>query len=117
MAKNTLNAFVSNCNIYGIMAAVYGFAIEHYLHPMQVYIVGSKQEKLTLKYFNESLKAYYPLKIVDILDPEKNKWKLKKLRYPILDSATAYVCFDGSCKSVRKPANIGKVIRGKNNAK
>ncbi|MCW4016400.1 MAG: DUF255 domain-containing protein [Candidatus Bathyarchaeota archaeon] len=111
-AKKTLEFFASNYQRHGLMGAVYGLAVEMHLHSMQIHIVGSRKDGVTSRFLNESLKAYNPLKVVEVLDPEHEKDRLKGLRYPVTDVPTAYVCFGGICKSVEDPEKVAEVIRG-----
>jgi uncharacterized protein len=109
-AEKTLKYFVSGYHRYGIMGAVYGLAVEMFLHPMQIHIVGSRKDDATRRFLKESLKAYYPLKVVETLDSEHNPDRLNSLGYPATDTPIAYVCFEGTCKSVDAPENIAKTV-------
>jgi uncharacterized protein YyaL (SSP411 family) len=112
-AEKTLERFVSSYQRYGIMGAVYGLAVELFLHPMQIHIVGSREDDATGRFLKESLRAYYPLKVVETLDPEHNQDRLNALGYPVTETPTAYVCFAGTCKSVDDPEKIAKTVGGK----
>ncbi len=111
-AKKTLEYFASNYQQYGIMAAVYGLAVELYLLPMQIHIVGSLKDGVTRRFRGESLRAYNPLKIVETLDPVLDRDRLKTLGYPITETSTAYVCFEGKCASVASPKEVAGKIGG-----
>jgi len=110
-AKKTLEYFASDYQRYGIMAAVYGLAVELYLHPMQIHIVGSMKDAVTRRFLSESLRVYNPLKVVETLDPVLDRGRLENLGYPVADVPTAYVCFEGKCNSVEDPEEIAKTIR------
>jgi uncharacterized protein YyaL (SSP411 family) len=110
-AKKTLEFFTSSYRKYGITGAVYGLAVEMYLHPMQIHIVGSLGDTRTSKFRSESLQAYNPLKIVETLDPILDYNRLVTLGYPVTDPPKAYVCYEGKCNSVKDPENIAKFIR------
>jgi uncharacterized protein YyaL (SSP411 family) len=110
-ARKTLEFFASRYQRYGIVGANYGLAVERYLHPMQIHIVGSRKNDLTGMFIKEALREYNPLKAVEVLDPEQDKDRLKGLEYPITDVPTAYVCFGGTCKSVKDPKKMTKAIR------
>jgi uncharacterized protein YyaL (SSP411 family) len=97
VARETLEFFSSAYQQYGIMGAVYGLAVELYLYPMQVHIVGSLKDNRTRRFFDESLRAYNPLKVVEIIDPTTDTKRLKTLGYPVKDMPTSYVCFEGAC--------------------
>lgn len=111
-ARKTLEYFAPNYQRYGIMAAVYGLAVEYYLHPMQVQIVGPRNDPVTRRFRSESLRAYNPLKVVEVIDPIVDTERLKKLRYPVAEKPTAYVCFEGTCNSVEDSGEIAKKIGG-----
>ncbi len=109
--KKTLEYFASDYQKYGIIAAGYGLAVELYLHPMQVHIVSSMKDVVSRRFRGESLRAYNPLKVVETLDPVLDRDRLKALGYPVTEAPTAYVCFEGTCKSVEDPEKIAKNIR------
>jgi hypothetical protein len=110
-AKETLEFFVSSIQRYGIMASVYGLAAELYLHPMPVHIVGSRKDYVTRRFLTESLRAYFPLKVVEVIDPDADSERLKSLGYPVADAPTTYVCFEGTCNLVEKPEKMGEAVR------
>jgi len=110
-AKKILEFFALDYKGYGIMGAVYGLAVELYLHPMQIHVVGSLKDVVTRQFRRESLKAYSPLKIVETLDPILDHDRLEILGYPVTETPTAYVCFEGKCNSVKDPKNIAKSIK------
>ena len=112
-AKKTLEYFASDYERYGIIGAVYGLAVELYLHPMQVHIVGSMKDAVTSQFRDESLRTYNPLKVVETLDPVLDRDRLKALGYPATESPTAYVCFEGTCNSVEDPKEIRERLGSK----
>jgi len=109
-AKKTLEHFASGYQRDGIMGAVYGLAVELYLHPMQIHIVGSLKDDVTRWFLMESLRAYNPLKVVEVIDPTSDTERLKNLGYPFTEKPTAYVCFEGTCNSVEDPEEITKTV-------
>ncbi|MCW4034573.1 MAG: AGE family epimerase/isomerase, partial [Candidatus Bathyarchaeota archaeon] len=113
VAKKTLDFFALNYQRYGVMGAVYGLAVEWFLHPMQVHVVGSKKSESTTRFLEQSLKAYYPIKVVEVVDPTQNKHRINKLGYQADNVARAYVCFGGSCNVVEDSTKIAEHIRGK----
>ena len=110
VAEKTLEHFASIYQQYGIMAADYGVSVEQFLHPMQVQIVGSRKDDATNNLRVESLRAYNPLKIVEMLDPVLDADRLKVLGYPVADLPMAYVCFEGKCTSVKNPKELSEKI-------
>jgi uncharacterized protein YyaL (SSP411 family) len=109
-AKKTLEFFVPSIQRYGIMGCVYGLAAELYLHRMQVHIVGSRKDYVTRLFLKESLRAYNPLKVVEVIDPDADAQRLKSLGYPVAAVPTAYVCFEGTCNSVEDPEKIAEML-------
>jgi uncharacterized protein YyaL (SSP411 family) len=110
-ARKTLQYFAPHIQRYGIMAAVYGLAVEYYLHPMQIHVVGPRDDSVTQKFRSESLRVYNPLKVVEVIDPTVNSERLKKLRYPSAAKPTAYIC-SRICNSVESPEEVAKKIGG-----
>jgi uncharacterized protein YyaL (SSP411 family) len=113
VAKKTLEYCASDYERYGIIGSVYGLAIELYLHAMQVHIVGSMKDAVTLRLRSESLRAYNPLKVVETLDPIQDRDRLKELGYPLAEAPTAYICSEGTCNSVEDPEKVHKKIEEK----
>jgi uncharacterized protein YyaL (SSP411 family) len=113
IAKKTLEYFASHYQRYGIMGALYGLAIELYLQPMQVHVVGSMKDEKTRRFRSEILKTYNPLKVLETLDPIVDRDRLDELGYPTNGPPTAYICFKGSCKSVENPEKITKIVSEK----
>jgi uncharacterized protein YyaL (SSP411 family) len=111
ISKKTLEFFASDYQRYGIMGAVYGLAVELFLRPVQIHVVGSLKDVVTRRFRSDSLKVYNPLKVVETLDPVLDHDRLNALGYPVKETPTAYVCFEGSCKTVKDPKNIAKSIR------
>ncbi len=109
-AKKTLEYFASDYQRYGITGAAYGLAVELYLHPLQIHVVGSLKDAVTRRFRSESLKAYNPLKVVETLDPVLDHDRLDALGYHVTETPTAYVCFEGTCNSIEDPKNIAKSI-------
>jgi uncharacterized protein YyaL (SSP411 family) len=113
IAGRALEYFSSAYQRFGILAAAYGLAAEQFLHPLQIHIVGPKQDSEVLKFRNESLRAYNPLKTVETIDPATDIARLKKLKYPKATEPIAYVCFQGACTSVEDPKRIANSIKPK----
>lgn len=109
-AKKMLDFFSSSNQRYGIMGAAYGLAVELYLHPIQIHIVGSLKNDKTRRFLEESLRSYNPLKVTEVIDPAADAKRLKALGYPFADAPTAYVCSQGECNSVENPEKIGEMV-------
>ncbi len=111
-AKRVLDFFAVKVQHYGVMGAVYGLAVEMYLRPLVVHVVGSKNDEKTKWFVAECLKTYYPLKTVQVLDPNQDKVRLAALGYPTGDVPLAYVCFGGTCNTVKDPDKVADYIKG-----
>ena len=112
IAKKIITFLRSIYQNYGIIGVGYGIAVEMFLHPIQIHIIGSRKHNSTLQFLNESLRTYNPLKTVEILDPKYEKKRLNDLGYKISDSPIAYICSEGSCRVVQDPNKIINAIRG-----
>jgi hypothetical protein len=110
VAKQTLEYFASIYQRYRLLAATYALAVELYLRPVQLHIVGSSKDPTTRQSLKESLKIYTPLKVIEILDPNRDVKRLAALKYPLDKTPMAYVCFAGTCSSMENPKNIAKKI-------
>ena len=113
VANRILGFFPKTYQGYGIMAALYGIAVELYLNPVQIHIIGSRKDDVTNKFHKESLKTYNPLKIVEVIDPKHNKDRLKTLGYPYSKQPILYVCSRGKCNSTKDPIKTAELVGGK----
>ncbi len=110
LARRTLQYLASSYQRYGILAAAYGLAVELYLHPVQIHIVGPKKNPLTRRFLEESLSVYNPLKVIEVLDPPADNERLANLKYALTKTPRAYVCFEGTCTLVEDPEEITKKL-------
>ena len=116
-ARRTLEHFASRYQRYSILAVTYGLAVELYLRPVQIHIVGPKKGSRTSRFLDESLRIYNPLKVIEILDPDIDNERLRNLKYPITKTQMAYVCFEGNCTPVENPEGIAEIIELKRSGK
>lgn len=72
--------------------------------------MGHRKESLTQQFVHEALRVYNPLKTVEILDPETHFERLRTLKYPIREKATAYICAGGKCALAENAAYLIKLI-------
>jgi len=110
-ASRTLEHFASSYQRYGVLAATYGLAVELYLRPVQIHIVGSKKDPVATRFLDECLGVYNPLKVAELLDPTEDAERLTSLKYPMAETPRAYVCFQGTCIAVEDPKEIAGKIR------
>ena len=112
-AKRTLEFFVNNYQQYGIMGAIYGMAIQLYLSPVKMHIIGSREDDVSNQFLKECLKIYTPLKIVEVIDPKQDKGRLNILGYPESKQPTLYICSMGECNSTEDPIRIAELLGDK----
>jgi len=110
-ALRTLEHFASSYQRYGVLAATYCLAVELYLRPVRIHIVGSKIDPEATRFLDESLGVYNPLKVAELLDPAEDTERLTSLKYPVAETSRAYVCFEGTCIAVEDPKEIAGKIR------
>ncbi len=116
-ARRTLEHFASRYQRYSILAVTYGLAVELYLRPVQIHIVGPKKSSVTSRFQDESLRIYNPLKVIEILDPDTDTERFRNLKYPVTKTQIAYVCFEGTCTPVENPEGIAEIIEQKRSRK
>jgi uncharacterized protein YyaL (SSP411 family) len=109
-ARRALDYLASNYQSHGIMAAPYGLAIELFLHPVQVHIVGTRGDPTTIEFLKESSRVYNPLKVIEILDPVDNADKLTSLGLTDTKKPRAYICMEGTCVTLDDPSEISRKI-------
>jgi len=113
LARRTLEHLASSYQKYGILEATYGLAVELYLHPVQIHIVGPKKHPVTRRFLKESLRVYNPLKVIEVLDPAADTERMANLKYSLTKTPKTYVCFEGTCTLVEDPEGISKKIESK----
>ena len=95
---------------FELLASSYALAVELYLHPVQVQIVGFRKDFLTQKFAKQTLGVYNPLRTVEVLDPEVDRQRLNILKYPIGERTTAYVCAAGKCTLAENATDLLKLV-------
>jgi uncharacterized protein YyaL (SSP411 family) len=95
---------------FDVIASSYALAVETYLHGVQVHIVGSRRNASTQEYVHEAIKAYNPLKTIEVLDPETDIERLKTLKYPPGEEVTAYVCSEERCDLAKNTQDLARLI-------
>ncbi len=130
-ALNTLLAFVHTFEDYSLQAALFAMAVREYLsYPVHIVIVGKKSAPDTEALHREALrvsprqKTTRPIhpsyevytgalswKIVQVLDPTTDSLELGPITFPKKESASAYICKEGSCSPpITDPAEISKIL-------
>lgn len=95
---------------FSVMASSYALAIESYMHPVEVHIVGYLEDAATRQFVQQALSVYNPSKTVEVLDPTADTARLKELKYPAGEEATAYVCAERKCVAVEKPVGLVRLL-------
>jgi uncharacterized protein len=108
MAEGTLKRFAEMYPQLGFMAADYALAVDAFLHePTIIRIIGSSEVSLTNDLLIEAHRNYEPRKIIQILDPRRERKSITALGYPISESPTAYICVGRTCTaSITEPRQI-----------
>jgi uncharacterized protein YyaL (SSP411 family) len=109
-ALTILKRFFPIYENFEVIASSYAIAVETYLHAVQVHIVGSREKALTQEYLHEAIKAYNPLKTIEVVNPETDIERLKTLKYPLSEEVRAYVCAEGKCNLAKTPEDISKLL-------
>ena len=82
---------------YGIFAATYALSLDFYLNHAMVNFIYSKKDEKSKSLHSELLKAYYPSKIIRMLEVNENKSQIEKLGYDPNTFPAAFVCFGTMC--------------------
>src|SRR3990170_7405033 len=109
-AETTLRRLFTLYQNFELLASSYTLAVEVYLHPVQVQIVGSRKDSLTRQFVQQTLGVYNPLRTVEVLDPDVDRRRLNTLKYPIGERTTAYVCAGGKCTLAENAADLVKLV-------
>lgn len=97
IAEKTLLAFSELYQRYGIFACAYADAVDMYLYPVNLVIVGPERDEGTINLHKEVLRFFEPNKIIEILNPEKHEKRISKLNYPVHEEPKLYVCANKFC--------------------
>ena len=89
-AKATLLVLLDNYESYGFMASHYGLAVEKFLTPVVIDIIGESGNSKDI--LDASLKIFEPRKIVKFLDASKDKKTIKEKGYQYRGKPYAQVC-------------------------
>jgi uncharacterized protein YyaL (SSP411 family) len=109
-AVATLRRLLTLYRNFELVASSYALAIELYLHPVQIQIVGSQKDTLTQQFVQQTLRVYNPLRTVEVLDPATDLQRLNILRYPVGERTTAYVCARGKCTPAESAMDLVKLV-------
>jgi len=65
--------------------------------PVHLVIVGSAAHPLTKKLLRAALKTYVPHRVVQTLDPERDRGRLESLGFPAGNEPALYACMNNMC--------------------
>ncbi|WP_447970838.1 thioredoxin domain-containing protein [Nitrospira sp. M1] len=75
-----------------------GMAIDRFVrYPVNIVVVGSRDDEKTVQLFQEGLKLYAPGKIVRWLDPAVDSLRIGEITFPQTTESTAYICTETIC--------------------
>lgn len=121
-ARETLESFAGDYKRYGHFTAGYARAVDLFFHePVRVTIVGRRESRDTQALAEAARRPYVASRIVQILDPERDRELIERFRLPLPrsagEAARAYVqrgheSWAESADPVRLPALMSRVERG-----
>ncbi|MBI2862486.1 MAG: hypothetical protein HYX89_06680, partial [Chloroflexi bacterium] len=98
LAESALRAFLAHYQAYGIMAAGYARAIDHYLRePVAIRIVGELHHPQTRALWQKSLGLYALGQFVQMLDPARDSALISQLGLSPVSQPVAYICLGRVC--------------------
>lgn len=97
-AEKTLRFFVPEYPGYSFLGGSYFLAVTKYFaQSLQLSIVGSVKDKKTQSLLAHAHQLYYPFKLVQLLDPERDSELIQKKGLSIPESPTLYPCVGTRC--------------------
>jgi len=117
LAERTLRAISYPEVTQSIVGMGYGVALNVFVHPpVHIVLVGDKNDKRTQVMLENSLHAYAPEKLVQLLDPNEGPLTIGSMTYEAQEEPVAYVCVDSMChppaKGIQELAAILKDMLG-----
>lgn len=87
-------------------------ATHRFLHyPVHIVVVGDRLHPMTTRLFRAAHRVYFPGKIVQLLDPERESLEVGRVSFPRLESPRAYVCTDRVCSPpLSQPQELHKAV-------
>jgi len=113
-ARRTLEHFAGEYEHMGIFAAGYANAVDCFLRePTRVVIVAGDDGQAAGELHRAANSAYVPWKVVQLLEPERDRARLADLRLPSEDKSAAYVCVGRTCTAITDAAKLKAALGGK----
>ena len=111
-ARRTLEAFAKDFKKYGYHSAAYGRSVELFFHdPMQVIVLGAKDDPRCSELLGAAQRTYVSSKIVIAIDPATEPELLERLRLPVRDGSRAFVALEhGFAAECSDPAELSAAM-------
>jgi len=108
LAEETLKRFVQVYPHFGFLAADYALAVDFFLNePTTIRVIGSLEKAQTKGLLAEAVRAYDPRKIIQALDPTRDREAIGQLGLPAANQPAAYVCVGRVCtRPITEPKQI-----------
>ncbi len=79
--------------------------------PVHLVIVGSTSHPMTKKLLRAALKTYVPHRVVQTLDPERDRGRIASLGFPAADEPALYACMNNMCLApIRSAQELGRLL-------
>ncbi len=100
---------------YGHLAAGYAVAVEHFLHPVKIVIVGKSDDQKTKQLWQASLRLSNPCTNVLLLDMEQDKKRIAESGYSTTSLPVAFLCAGKTCSSpIKSEEELQKACKALN---
>ena len=78
--------------------------------PVHMVVVGSADHPLTKKLLSAALKTYVPHRVVQSLDPERDRVRVESLGFPTTSEPALYACMNNMCLApIRSPQEVSRL--------
>ncbi len=114
LAEKTLLAFRESYAAYSVMGAAYGLAVERFLRPpVELVVVGRRGEKGTEVLWDEAYNLRRPDKLLQLLDPERDREAITRRGFPLDGGPALYLCAGQTCSEpLREPGKLESALEG-----
>lgn len=117
-SERALRAFLGVYDRYSLQAAPYALAVREFItHPVQIIVVGPKEDAATQALHSKAIKTFLPWKTVQVLDPKESApggLKIGSIIYVPMEVPVAYVCKEGVCSiPLRSPEELEEFCKEK----
>ncbi|MEE8466006.1 MAG: hypothetical protein V3S68_05960, partial [Dehalococcoidia bacterium] len=78
--------------------------------PVHMVVVGSAEHPLTNKLLRAALKTYVPHRVVQSLDPKRDRERVESLGFPATSEPALYACMNNMCLApIRSPREVSRL--------